>query len=151
MLIGVQTLFISEKKIEVYFQNDFIKNHQQHQKLKFELDNSPHAPCGFSLSHSRSYLLLQLISVSADSRFVPSQWETASLCNVVSHWLAAKLESALSVLQHSAIRTHEPWRRLQHQRRSSRPSPPHHLLTEISGFESLMTPAYCSWALVPCR
>ena len=30
----------------------------------------------------------------ADSRFVPSQWETALLCNV-SHWLGASLESAL--------------------------------------------------------
>ena len=31
----------------------------------------------------------------ADSRLVPSQWETALLCNDVSHWLGAKLESAL--------------------------------------------------------
>ena len=31
----------------------------------------------------------------ADSRFAPSQWETALLCNDVSHWLGAKLESAL--------------------------------------------------------
>ena len=30
----------------------------------------------------------------ADSTFVPSQWETALLCNV-SHWLGASLESAL--------------------------------------------------------
>ena len=28
----------------------------------------------------------------ADSRIVPSQWETALLCNDVSHWLGAKLE-----------------------------------------------------------
>ena len=32
---------------------------------------------------------------SADSRFVPSQWETPLLCNDVSHWLGANLESAL--------------------------------------------------------
>ena len=32
---------------------------------------------------------------SADSRFSPSQWETALLCNDVSHWLGANLESAL--------------------------------------------------------
>ena len=31
----------------------------------------------------------------ADSRFVPSQWGTALLCNEVSHWLGANLESAL--------------------------------------------------------
>ena len=29
-----------------------------------------------------------------DSRFVPSQWETALLCNDVSHWLGTSLESA---------------------------------------------------------
>ena len=31
----------------------------------------------------------------ADSRFAPSQWETALLCNGVSHWLGTSLESAL--------------------------------------------------------
>ena len=31
----------------------------------------------------------------AGSRFVPSQWERALLCNVISHWLGASLESAL--------------------------------------------------------
>ena len=31
----------------------------------------------------------------ADSRFAPRQWETALLCNDVSHWLGASLESAL--------------------------------------------------------
>ena len=31
----------------------------------------------------------------ADSRFVPSQWETALLWNDVSHWLGASLASAL--------------------------------------------------------
>ena len=33
--------------------------------------------------------------IRADSRFAPSQWETALLCNDVSHWLGARLESAL--------------------------------------------------------
>ena len=32
----------------------------------------------------------------ADSRFAPSQWETALLCNDVSHWLGARVESALN-------------------------------------------------------
>ena len=30
-----------------------------------------------------------------DSRFAPSQWETALLCNAVSHWLGASLQFAL--------------------------------------------------------
>ena len=30
-----------------------------------------------------------------DSRFAPSQWETALLCNDISHWLGASLESAM--------------------------------------------------------
>ena len=38
-----------------------------------------------------------LIAYRADSRFAPSQWETALLCNDVSHWLSASLESALSL------------------------------------------------------
>ena len=31
----------------------------------------------------------------SDSRFAPSQWETSLQSNAVSHWLGAKLESAL--------------------------------------------------------
>ena len=38
-----------------------------------------------------------LFSIKAVSRFAPSQWETALLCNDVSHWLCASLESALSI------------------------------------------------------
>ena len=38
-----------------------------------------------------------IATVRADSRFAPSQWETALLCNDVSHWLGANLESALIV------------------------------------------------------
>ena len=34
----------------------------------------------------------------ADSRFVPSQWEMALLCNDVSHWLGTNLESALTAI-----------------------------------------------------
>ena len=36
----------------------------------------------------------------ADSRFAPSQWETALLCNDVSHWLGGSLESALQYIAH---------------------------------------------------
>ena len=35
----------------------------------------------------------------ADSRFAPSQWETVLLCNDVSHWLGASLESALGMMR----------------------------------------------------
>ena len=33
----------------------------------------------------------------ADSRFAPSQWETALLCNDISHWLSASLALALYI------------------------------------------------------
>ena len=36
--------------------------------------------------------------IRADSRFAPSQWETSLLCSDVSHWLGAKLESAVSMI-----------------------------------------------------
>ena len=38
----------------------------------------------------------------ADSRFVPSQWETSLQSNDVSHWLGVSLESAL-VLYHISL------------------------------------------------
>ena len=34
----------------------------------------------------------------ADCKFVPSQWETVFLCNDISHWLGASLESDLILL-----------------------------------------------------
>ena len=36
-----------------------------------------------------------LVWSRADSRFVPSQWETVLQSNAVSHWLGANIESAL--------------------------------------------------------
>ena len=39
-----------------------------------------------------------------DSRFAPSRWETALLCNDVSHWLGASLETAL-VQNHQYVRS----------------------------------------------
>ena len=35
--------------------------------------------------------------IRSDSRLAPSQWETALLCNDVSHWLSASLEPALII------------------------------------------------------
>ena len=40
-------------------------------------------------------LLGLLSSYRADSRFAPSQWEAALLCNDISHRLAASIESAV--------------------------------------------------------
>ena len=37
------------------------------------------------------------IEYRVDSRFAPSQWETALFCNDVSRWLGASLESALII------------------------------------------------------
>ena len=34
-------------------------------------------------------------SLRADSKFAPSHWKKVSLCNDVSYWLGANLESAL--------------------------------------------------------
>ena len=39
----------------------------------------------------------------ADSSFAPSQWETALLCNDVSHWLDASLQSAVTVEKQSNV------------------------------------------------
>ena len=36
-------------------------------------------------------------NIRVDSRFAPSQWETALLCNDVSPWLGANLESTLNM------------------------------------------------------
>ena len=49
-----------------------------------------HALCDIVTWHSR-----------ADSRLVPSQWETPLQCNTASHWLGANLESALHSTPHN--------------------------------------------------
>ena len=43
--------------------------------------------------------------IRADSRFAPSQWETALLCNNASHWLDTNLESALGIFWENLINT----------------------------------------------
>ena len=56
------------------------------------------------------YLLqnsIQFVHNRADSRFAPRQWETALLCNDISHWLGANLESALHKPTNSQIEA--PW------------------------------------------
>ena len=49
----------------------------------------------FSLHFMTHNLTLLESSYRADSRFVPSQWETASLCNNISHWLGTSPEATL--------------------------------------------------------
>ena len=51
--------------------------------------------CGIWDRDTWEFVNLVLYLHRADSRFVPSQWETALLCNDVSHWLGTNLESAL--------------------------------------------------------
>ena len=63
--------------------------------------------------HQTFYLWLMLAITEVrrtDSRFVPSQWETALLCNDVSHWLGANLESALGK---ETISVHCLWREIR--------------------------------------
>ena len=38
-----------------------------------------------------------------DSRFAPNQWEMALVCNDVSHWLGANLESALYMVMYICV------------------------------------------------
>ena len=45
----------------------------------------------------------QQIQLRADSRFVPSQWETALLCNDISHWLGASLQWALQLTTYNDV------------------------------------------------
>ena len=48
--------------------------------------------------------LQKLLSAGrADSRFVPSQWETLLKSNTVSHWLGTNLESALAGLSYLSM------------------------------------------------
>ena len=46
---------------------------------------------------SKHHAALQECYIRADSWFASSQWETVLLCNDVSHWLDANLESALYI------------------------------------------------------
>ena len=57
----------------------------------------PHEPCYLGWYHTKSphQSALHIDLTKADSRFVPSQWETSLQSNAVSHRLGANLESAL--------------------------------------------------------
>ena len=47
--------------------------------------------------YSKSTQLIITIVWVTESRFAPGQWETSLQSNAVSHWLGAKIESALSL------------------------------------------------------
>ena len=66
--------------------------------------------CGFSQD---------IVSIRADSRFVPSQWEMALQSNAIFHWLGANLESphsmyrwynAVSLWHHQFSPKYSSWR-----------------------------------------
>ena len=74
--------------------NDSIKSHNL---MRMSLLSIIHGLAGLFLGSfdKHGLIAIRIWISSADSRFAPGQWETALLCNDVSHWLGAKLESAL--------------------------------------------------------
>ena len=52
-------------------------------------------PVHLQVWHSAARGIWNVKIIRADFRLAPSQWETALLCNDVSHWLGASLELAL--------------------------------------------------------
>ena len=52
--------------------------------------------CSLS-DNKRNWRAVDLLTSMADSRLVPSQWETSLQSNAVSHWLGANLELALDI------------------------------------------------------
>ena len=57
----------------------------------------PELPNAFSPAQSKILFLhyMMMLIFTADFLFAPSQWETPSQSNDVSHWLCASLESAV--------------------------------------------------------
>ena len=62
--------------------------------------NTSTSPCHEDISAlTRKFIpSSEVIIFRADSGFAPSQWEMVSLCNNISHWLDASLESALKLI-----------------------------------------------------
>ena len=79
-------LFWSSPSIHLFWhRTELNRSHKQSYMLR-------HA----SFFHSFCGIITKLnIKYRADSRFAPSQWEMVLLCNDVSHWLGASLESTL--------------------------------------------------------
>ena len=53
-----------------------------------------HDACNHWSRQDKSWMVTQW-GIRADFKFVPSEWETALLCNDISRWLGSNLESAL--------------------------------------------------------
>ena len=70
---------------------------------------------------------IQTTNCRAESRSMPSQWEMSLLCNDVSRWLGANLESALNCILPSGLTFHQ-----------SRPSNVSHNKTMISVHQQLV-------------
>ena len=66
------------------------------------------SPRTWSLSNQTKYFRIAQMQFNrrVDSRFASSQWETTLLCNDVSHWLGASLESAMNRM---SIRAYHAW------------------------------------------
>ena len=58
-----------------------------------------------SLRVKPAHMQFYLKKYRVDSRFVPSQWEMALLCNDVSHWLGANLESPLEIYRLNTLKS----------------------------------------------
>ena len=76
----VSFVFFQSKFTLAFYTPSFLKPHYQ--------PLSSITPC-VSDQQSKGYI------TRADSRFAPSQWETALLCNDASDWLDANIQSAL--------------------------------------------------------
>ena len=77
-----------------------VNHHHIHIESVPVTSRSVHAPLIRSGSHPEShhqYMEYIPSNIRADSRFASSQWETALLCNGITHWLGASLESALNM------------------------------------------------------
>ena len=80
----------------------------------------------------------------ADSSFASGQWETALLCNDISHWLAASLESVL-IFQPTIPQSH-------HEADPLWFSAPVHLFCRKAKFKALRIPALiCLWSRQPTK
>ena len=68
-----------------------------HTKYIAKHSNNKTSSINFSDTESELFQVNQ-VNTRADSRFVPSQWETSLQSNAVSHWLGANLESSLNTM-----------------------------------------------------
>ena len=87
------------------------------------------------------------ICFRTDSRFAPSQWETSSQSNVVSHWLGANLESALCLIGYQ-LRLSRP----SHTAQNSRKRMNHAQISSLTWYISdlRISSVFLTWNLRSC-